>query len=258
MTPMTSRPKPDPARGVFTTMLVVNGAPVAMADHLARLEASLQTLYDTQLPAATEVAGDHAEGLELGRLRLTFTPSTDPTTATVAIEAGELDRSLHFPVRPIALVGRQFDGGLGCHKWVDRAMLPTASPGEAPLLLDGGEVLEAAWANVFAARQGAVFTPPLDGRILPGVTRATIIELARGEGIEMVERALAIDDLKQADEVFLTNSTRGIEPVDAVDGALLAETRPLTHRLTAALRGEWGLGMRDGRPGAAVSLTTDC
>jgi len=236
MAPMTSRPKPDPASGVFTTMLVVNGAPVALSAHLARLEASTEVVYGIRLPAATEEqARDRAKGLGLGRLRLTFTPGAED----LDMEAGELDRSLHFPTRPIALVGHQANGGLGCHKWVDRAMLPAASPGEAALLIDGDEVLEAAWANVFAARDGALFTPPLDGRILPGVTRATIVELARSEGVEVTERPLAVEELKQADEVFLTNSTRGIELIDAVDGAPLGEERPLTLRLGKALRTRW-------------------
>jgi para-aminobenzoate synthetase/4-amino-4-deoxychorismate lyase len=218
-------------------MLVVEGAPVALADHLARLEASMEAVYGARLPAATEdEARDRAEGLELGRLRLTFTPN-----AGLDMEAGELDPSLHFPARPMALVAHHVSGGLGCHKWVDRALLPPAQPGEAPLLLDRDEVLEAAWANVFATRGGALFTPPLDGRILPGVTRATIIELARGQEIEVTERRLSIGELKQADEVFLTNSTRGIESVDSVGGVTLAGDQSLTERFAAALRLAWNL-----------------
>lgn len=252
MTPMTSRPKPDPARGVFTTMLVVDGAPIAPAAHLTRLEASMEAVYSAPLPAATaERVEERAKGLELGRLRLTFTPGAED----LDLEATELDRSLHFPARPVSLVAHQASGGLGAHKWVDRAALPAAEPGEAPLLVDGDEVLEAAWANVFAVRNGALFTPPLDGRILPGVTRATIVELGREEGIEVTERALDLDDLRQADEVFLTNSTRGIETAAAVDGVRLPGERPLSHRLAATMRGAWGLKTRDDRPKAAVSHT---
>lgn len=252
MTPMTSRPKPDPARGVFTTMLVVHGAPVAPAAHLARLEASIEAVYGAPLPAGTtKRVEESARGLELGRLRLTFAPGAED----LDLEATELDSSLHFPARPVSLVAHQVSGGLGAHKWVDRAALPAAEPGEAPLLVDGDEVLEAAWANVFAVRNGALFTPPLDGRILPGVTRAAIVELAGSKGIEVSERALTITELREADEVFLTNSTRGIESVGAVYGIRLAETRPLTQRLTATLRGEWGLRKRNGHPEAAVSLT---
>ena len=77
-------------------------------------------------------------------------------------------------------------GGLGEHKWVDRSLLDEAQAalpaGALPLIVDAdGAVLEASRANLFAVRDGALFTPPLDGRILPGVTRARVIEIAAEE-----------------------------------------------------------------------------
>jgi para-aminobenzoate synthetase / 4-amino-4-deoxychorismate lyase len=244
MTPMTSRPKPDPAQGIFETMLVVRGAAVAPAAHLARLETSLEAVYGIGLPAqARQVVAERAESLELGRMRLTVTPprSGGLSAPGLKVDAGELDRWPHFPEQPVSLRPHQISGGLGCHKWADRAALPAAAPGEAPLLVDGDEVLEAAWASVFAVRRGALFTPPLDGRILPGVTRATTIELARDHGIDVIERALPLGELRRAEEVFLTNSIRGIELVDSVDGAALRSPRPLTVLLAGGLRAEWGL-----------------
>lgn len=239
MAPMTSRPKPDPAQGIFETMLVARSAPVAPAAHLARLEASLEAVYGTSLPAQVhEVVAQHAKDLELGRLRLTVIPD-GPSAPRLEVDAGELDGWPHFPAQAVSLRPHQVSGGLGCHKWADRAALPTAPAGEAPLLVDGDEALEAAWANVFAVRNGAVFTPPLDGRILPGVTRATVIELVREAGIEVVENAVTLDALRKADEVFLTNSIRGIEWVGSIDGAPLAEERPHTSRFAAALRSRW-------------------
>jgi para-aminobenzoate synthetase / 4-amino-4-deoxychorismate lyase len=244
MAPMTSHPKPDPAQGIFETMLVVHGAPVKPEAHLARLEASLEAVYRVGLPAeAHRVVTEHAENLELGRLRLTAIPAGDDGSRAprLEVDAGELGGWPHFPERPVALHPHQVSGGLGCHKWADRAALPTPTPGEAPLLVDGDQVLEAAWANVFAVRDGAVFTPPLDGRILPGVTRATTIALARTRGVEVFERALPLDELRLADEVFLTNSIRGIELVDAVDGATVEAPGPVTALLRNDLRSAWGL-----------------
>jgi para-aminobenzoate synthetase/4-amino-4-deoxychorismate lyase len=241
---MTTRPKPDPAQGIFETMLVVRGEPVNPAAHLERLEASLREVYGVGLPPeAHSVVAEHAEGLELGRLRLRVIPagSDGVSVPKLEVEAGELDGWPHFPERPVSLRPHQVRGGLGCHKWADRAALPSPAPGEAPLLVDGGEVLEAAWANVFAVRNGAVFTPPLDGRILPGVTRATVIDLARARGFEAFEQPLTLDELRQADEVFLTNSIRGIEMVDAVAGTPLPDTSPLTQVLSDTLRAEWTL-----------------
>lgn len=241
MTPMPSRPHPDPAEGVFETMLVVRGAPVAAAAHLARLEASLEAVYGAGLPARTQqVVANQAESLKLGRLRLTVAPA-DPEGLGLEVDAGELAGWPHFPDQPVSLQPHPVSGGLGCHKWADRAALPTPAPGEAPLLLDGDEVLEAAWANVFAVRTGALFTPPLDGRILPGVTRATVAELARVRGFEVFERPVPLAELREADEVFLTNSIRGVEVVDSVDGAPLEAPGPVTTMLRGDLRSTWSL-----------------
>lgn len=247
MTPMTSRPKPDPAQGIFETMLVVRGEPVAEVAHLTRLEASLEAVYGIGLPVETDaVVAAHAADLQLGRLRLTAFPANGegPSGLSLEVDAGELAGWPHFPEQPLSLVPHQVSGGLGCHKWADRAALPAAAPGEAPLLVDGDEVLEAAWANVFSVRNGAVFTPPLDGRILPGVTRATTIELARASGVEVLERTLRLDELGKADEVFLTNSIRGVETVDSVDDTQLPHTTSITQQLGDALRAEWGLRPR--------------
>ncbi|HEX7279614.1 MAG TPA: aminotransferase class IV [Solirubrobacterales bacterium] len=235
MRPMTTRRQPNPSRGIFETMLVVRGAPVARDAHLSRLEASLEAVYGVGLPArARELVAKYAEGLELGRLRLTFVPGGD-----IEVERGEIDRSLHFPEDPISLRAHRVAGGLGCHKWADRSALPPSSQSEASILVDGDEALEADRANAFAVRKGALFTPPLDGRILPGVTRATVLELAGAEGIKATESALTLAQLRESEEVFLTNSIRGIESVGFVDGTSLPSEKPLTELLSTALQTKW-------------------
>lgn len=243
MTPMTSHRHPDPAQGIFETLLVVRGKPVAQAAHLERLEASLETVYGTGLPAGSHrVVTEHAAGLELGRLRLTVIPE-GTSESGLAVDAAELGDWPHFPQQPVSLRPHRVSGGLGAHKWADRGALPPAPPGEAPLLIDGDEVLEAAWANVFAVRRGALFTPPLDGRILPGVTRATMIEVAHARGIEASERPLSLAELGEADEVFLTNSIRGVEVIDSVDGRAIAAPGPVTSALRDDLRSTWRLSL---------------
>jgi para-aminobenzoate synthetase/4-amino-4-deoxychorismate lyase len=252
MQPMTPRRQPDPSQGIFETMLVIDGVPVACEAHLARLEASLEAVYRMELPARTrQLLAERADGLELGRVRLTCLPS-----AAIEVESGEIDRSLHFPEHPISLRSHPVSGGLGCHKWADRAALPPTSPGEAALLVDGSDVLEADRANVFAVHKGTVFTPPLDGRILPGVTRATTIDLARALAIDVIEDVLTPDQLRRSDEVFLTNSIRGIEPVGSVDGSPLGDDRPLTRSLEGALRSRWKTKRPPG--GGRFALRCDC
>jgi para-aminobenzoate synthetase/4-amino-4-deoxychorismate lyase len=235
-------PAPDPARGVFETLLVRTGEPVALGPHLERLGRSLRALYGAALPpGAEEKAVTAARDLTLGRLRLTAAPGG--RGMRLEVDAGEVDPTLVFPASGVRLASHPCPGGLGPHKLADR---PTAiehpradSPGA--LLVDSGAVLEAGWANVFAVRAGTLFTPPLDNRILPGTTRAALLAIAAEEAIETREHPLSPSDLLTADETFLTGSIRGIEPALELDGEPLAGCGPVSYRLGAALRRSWGL-----------------
>jgi branched-subunit amino acid aminotransferase/4-amino-4-deoxychorismate lyase len=109
------------------------------------------------------------------------------------------------------------------------------------LIRDGDELLEAGWANLFAVREGTLWTPPADGRILPGIARATLLEIARDEGITTSESPLQREDLYSAEETFLTNSVRGIEPATSLDGTALPGGGPVSDRLANALQRRWRL-----------------
>jgi para-aminobenzoate synthetase/4-amino-4-deoxychorismate lyase len=136
----------------------------------------------------------------------------------------------------------EISGGLGAHKWVDRKGINRPSPEEAgALITDEGEVLEAGWANVFAVRGGTLFTPPLDGRLLPGTTRAAVLQLAADHNIESSEQPIHPEDLLNAEETFLTGSIRGIEPALSLDSQELAGCGELSRRLADALRRRWNL-----------------
>ena len=97
-------------------------------------------------------------------------------------------------------------GGLGPHKWRDRDLLEALTaqaPGTVPLLIDtDGLVLEAAHANVWIVEGHVLLTPPDDGRILPGVTRGTLLD---GERFAR-EEPIKLERLARADAVFLTSS----------------------------------------------------
>jgi branched-chain amino acid aminotransferase len=84
---------------------------------------------------------------------------------------------------------------------------------EAVFLDKDGNVLEGTVSNIFIVKNGALVTPPLTLPILPGVTRAYIIKLARKLKIEVKEQKLKLKDLLAADECFLTFSGEGIVPV---------------------------------------------
>jgi branched-chain amino acid aminotransferase len=89
---------------------------------------------------------------------------------------------------------------------------------EALLLNARGTIAEASVANVFAVRDGGLATPPPTDGALPGITRLTVLELARELGIPAAERSLGRADLFAADEVFLTGTGARIVPVSSLDG----------------------------------------
>ena len=103
---------------------------------------------------------------------------------------------------------------------------------EVLFVLDDGRVLEGSRSTVFLVRDGVLHTPPLTLPILPGVTRAVLLEEARGAGIPVTERGFTLPELQEADEVFLSASLRGVRPVASVCGtALPARPGPLTLRI---------------------------
>jgi para-aminobenzoate synthetase/4-amino-4-deoxychorismate lyase len=240
---------PDPRQGVFETLLVVDGRPVELDAHLARLASSLEELFPGQrAPAVADRIEAAAGGSERAAIRATVAPDGDGDLREEIRSRPPRDdfRSLSDSSAPRSVELRAFErsGGLGAHKWADRSLLDEAQAGlpddALPLIVDAdGAALEASRANVFAVRDGALFTPPLDGRILPGITRARVIEIAAAGGIETKETELVIADLLAADEVFLTGSVRGIEPVASLDGAALPSGGPIASRLAAELRHAW-------------------
>ena len=95
---------------------------------------------------------------------------------------------------------------------------------ETILYNDVHEITEASKSNVYVIKNGIVATPLLDNQKLPGVTRKTLLELLRRDGnIAVEERIVALAELKDADEVWLSSSTRGLVPVIAVDEKPVAD-----------------------------------
>jgi para-aminobenzoate synthetase / 4-amino-4-deoxychorismate lyase len=168
-----------------------------------RLAASVAELYGARLdPDAAQRAQTAASAArERSRLRILAEPDgAIEVTVSPAPQPGP---------GPLTLAPFELPGGLGAHKWRDRRLLDALSAeaaGAVPLIVDSdGLVLEAAHANVWIVQEGALVTPPADGRILPGVTRARLLThepSAREEPIDLAR-------LEAADEIVLTSSISG-------------------------------------------------
>ena len=105
------------------------------------------------------------------------------------------------------------------------------------IMLDGeGRVAEGSAENVFVVWKGQLYTPPLDLPILAGITRASVMTLARQAGIDVVERSFSRDMLYTADEVFLTGTATEVTPVREIDGRPVGkgEPGPITRGLQDA------------------------
>ena len=106
---------------------------------------------------------------------------------------------------------------------------------EAILMNSQGKVCEASGMNIFIVRNGKIITPGLDQDILEGITRDSIIAIARNLGIEVIERSVDKTELFIADEVFLSGTAAKITPVKQVETYKLSSHRPITDKLKAKL-----------------------
>ena len=253
---------PRPAAGVFTTLLVTGGETRGLAAHLARLASSVRALYGKDLPPS--LGEDLAACLATrptGRLRITVRPVGGPLQAKIetvplglpstapektaaggavatspGVAAAATAAGAGITLRPVLL-----PGGIGAYKYRDRRLLAElatqakAGPDQHLLLTDEtGEVLETDRANVFAVIEGVLLTPPTDGRILPGITRAAVLRAARDHGIRAGRKPLTLEDLTEASEVFVSNAVIGVLPVTAI-GNRTWRPGPVTATLAGAL-----------------------
>ena len=213
--------------GLLETVLGVDGEPVRLADHLARLDRSCRELYGAGLPAeVADQVGQAAKGVPHGRavLRVVVGPQL---AATVTADPA--------PARggPLDAVTRGRAAGIWRHKWADRRW--AAEPG----LFVGadGAVLETERGNVFLIQpDGSLVTPPLRDDLLPGVTRRALLDIARDEGRTTELRVFDVPELL-ARPAFVTSSLRGAVPIRSVDGVELPRADELVDRFGASLVG---------------------
>jgi branched-subunit amino acid aminotransferase/4-amino-4-deoxychorismate lyase len=238
--------------GLFETFRTWSGRAVWLTRHLARIDQSARMLgipFNPQdLPAESHISALIQASAITGdaRLRLTMTGgTTDGEPAMIWLEAGPLPpapREGGFVIGPDVLHVTA-DDPLSRHKtlnyWNRRIAFEKAvksGADESLVCTPDGRVWESTRMNLWLIRQGAICTPPLTGPVLPGITRAVVLQLARELGCEVREAEIQRSELHRADELFLTNSVRGIVPVSRLPECRLDAPGPITRRLIAALR----------------------
>lgn len=220
------------ADGVFETLLVVDGEVFARDLHLTRLAKSaaglgisLPSLDHLQL-ALTAVLGVHKE-MEFGRLRITVTSgsgplgsersSVEPTLVVTISAQSKWPASTSALFVPWTRNEESPLAGLKTTSYAENAFALDAAKSRGfseALYCDTSKRLsEGTGSNVFLVSKGKVSTPAESSGLLRGVTRDLLIRWASEAGIDIEERNVSLDELWDADEIFLTSSTRDVLPV---------------------------------------------
>jgi para-aminobenzoate synthetase/4-amino-4-deoxychorismate lyase len=213
--------------GVLETLLSRDGAPLRLADHLARLDRSCRELYGAGLPPdVADRVLEAAKAVPLGSAVLRVVASPE---LTVRVTTGPAPAA----ITPLHAVTRLRGGGCWRHKWLDRRW--AAEP--ALFVAPDGTVLETERGNVFLiGRDGTLVTPPLREDLLPGVTRRALLDHARDTGRPTQLRGFDAAEMC-ARPAFWTSSLRGAVPIHRVDGADLPRADGLVAEFAQALVG---------------------
>ena len=239
---------------IYEVIRTYKGHPFAIEDHLARLERSATALDLTQPYSRAEWTHHVLEGvrragypeakiyIQLSRgvapRDHAYSAEGPPTVVMTIREFHPLDRSVQA-AGVEAMTTEDIRWGRCDIKSVNllanvlaRQQAKQAQVFEA-ILLKEGLVTEGAVSNVMVVQGGTVMTAPEGARILSGVSRAFVLELARNEGLPIQERFFSQAELYSADEVFLTGTTVEVLAVVRVDGKVIGDGRPgpITQRL---------------------------
>ncbi len=239
---------------VYEVLRTHHGKLLAMDLHLKRLHASAERialelpLDDAKLEARireTVAAADNTESY----VRIIVTrgtvsrPDIDPDCTMTPPTVILLVRAL--PELDPALLERGYRAWLVATRRNDRRSLdPAIKSGNylnnilglmeakkhgaqiAIFLNPAGQLSEAQTANVWIVRGTRIETPFLSAGILPGITRALLLEIAQRDGLDLHEAELGEADLRAADEVFVSSTIRDVAPITSLDGAPIGDGKP--------------------------------
>jgi len=234
--------------GVFETLKVVEGVPLALTRHLDRLARSCAVL-GLQQPDAEgiraaigDVIASEPEAARLGRLRVTCTGGVGPLASDRTPGAGTTIVAINpmqpWPATTSAVVvpwvrnERSAVVGAKTTSYAENvvALVWAHERGysEGLFLNSVGSMCEGTGTNIFAVINQQVVTPPLSTGCLAGITRELLLEWGLAS-----ERKVSLAELESADEVFLTSSTRDVHPVTKLGEREWASPGEITKALSA-------------------------
>jgi branched-chain amino acid aminotransferase len=240
--------------GVFSTLRVMDGTVFAWERHWERMSRDARLLNVAMPPDADAVERDLIRLVDSNSapdctLRLVVVrnggglwegPAGGRASDVIALTAGlkKWGSSVRLGVQPNArhaasdFARAKMLSWAPNLRWFERAQEQGLD--EVILLNEFGNVAECTSANIFAAIGDRVFTPPLTDGCLPGITREILLEGVHGAGIEVTERSLTVEELEEADEVFITSTTRNLLKVREIAGRSLDGGDKVRERLARA------------------------
>ncbi len=246
--------------GVYEVVPIYEGVPFALEPHLARLSRGLEWM---------RIAFDPAPLRDVLRelVARNGLADADRSLFYLQVTRGAAPRTHYFPVATVAptvyaYVARWsrppdevWNRGFRAITTPDRrwtrvdvksiCLLPNVMAYQAArdagvddaILVRDGVAIEGAHQNFWAVLGGTVVTHPTTNLILPGITRGIVLELARERGLPVDERAIAVEELAVAEEIFFTGTTGEVRPCVEVDGHPVGDgtVGPVTRTLSEAL-----------------------
>lgn len=253
---------------VFETIRTYAGEPFALAEHLARLERSAEKVFISMPVDAARLAIEVRLAVRAARnpesyARVMVTRGEGPLGLDPALARAPLRVILVEPLIPLATAlyrdgvrvitvqtVRAADAAQGAKVGNYLASMLALKQAKAAgaheaLIVDGrGAIVEGATSNLFLVRGGELLTPPEEQGILPGITRAHLLEVAEELKIPVRLQPITTPDLAGATEAFLSSSLREVLPVIQIDAGTIGDGKPgpMTRRLHAAFRRRVGVG----------------
>lgn len=241
--------------GVYEVIHVYHGRPFRMGRHLDRLERSLEGL-EIPIPEPRarieEICRRLTGSLRDGSVYLQVTRGAAPRAHAFPDRIRPTFLAYARPARPVPpgktlklLTLRDERWGRCDLKTLNllpnvlaRQRAVRAGCDEALFVREDGVVTEGASSNAFLVRGGAVLTHPAGPRILGGITREAVIDLARNLGIPVLEQTFTRAEALEADEFFMTGTTTEVGAVVSIDGRRIGRGRtgPVAQRLKEAFR----------------------
>lgn len=234
--------------GIFDFLRTYNGLPFHLEDHLLRLQRSAR-LIGLQLPHSltalaeivreTVARNDHRESniriVVTGGISLDgITPGNAPRLLVMISEVKPMPAEWYTDgAKIITCHMERFMPGAKSINYIPAILCQAEARSqqaiEAVYVDRDGYLLEATTSNFFAWRGDTLITPPCD-RVLPGITRQVVLQLARRE-FTVLERQIHKDEIRLLDEAFLTSSVKEVAPIVTIDSVRIGDGRPGSRSL---------------------------